>query len=279
MSETVTAASVAGSPMMLLHLEPDSPLEVAELTGSLAALARRYASFVESDKLLGKASDARLLVWSVAPGSIDVTLLPDIPSAAGLLASIYDPLKFVTDFAKSVKDFLELFHKTEKTVSGDASPLISVKDCEDAISIAAPITNRGGSQTVYVVHGDFHQPIITVPVSVAREITTTATARKTLMQQNNLDVRERVPMIWSRLDRDKAKSDGQTPDKGRIEEIDPKPRPILFTSAMTFLKDQMISDEDNPYQHIYFVDVEVSRVQDKVVSYRIVGYHGKDEID
>jgi hypothetical protein len=41
----------------------------------------------------------------------------------------------------------------------------------------------------------------------------------------------------------------------------------------------MISDEENPMQKVYFVDVEVSRVGGKVTAYRIVGFHGKDELD
>src|SRR6185437_12179032 len=46
-----------------------------------------------------------------------------------------------------------------------------------------------------------------------------------------------------------------SPDRGRIEEIDLKPRPILFTDDMLFLKDRMIGDEENPYTKVYFVDV------------------------
>jgi hypothetical protein len=41
----------------------------------------------------------------------------------------------------------------------------------------------------------------------------------------------------------------------------------------------MIDDEENPYQNIYFVDVSVSRVSGKVVSYRVIGFHGKEELE
>jgi hypothetical protein len=231
---------------------------------------------VEADKALGKASDARLLVWSVAPGSIDIAFLPDLASAAGLLASVYDPLKFVTDFATSVKDFVGLFRKDKPA---DSAASTSVKDCDDAINFAAPIANHGGSQTILVVKGDLHLPILRMNAQLAREVTTLASARKSVLQQSNSEVRERVPMVWSRLDRDKAKSEGQSPDKAAIEEIDPKSRPVFFTDAMSFLKDQMIDDEENPYQRVYFVDVEVSHIQGKVASYRVIRYHGKEDLD
>jgi hypothetical protein len=45
------------------------------------------------------------------------------------------------------------------------------------------------------------------------------------------------------------------------------------------LKRQMIDDEENPYQNVYFVDVEVSRVNGKVVSYRVIGYHGSEILE
>jgi hypothetical protein len=86
-------------------------------------------------------------------------------------------------------------------------------------------------------------------------------------------------MVWARLDRAPAKTEGSSPDKGIIEEIDPKPKTILFTDELSYLKHQMISDEENPMQKVYFVDVEVSRVGGKVTAYRIVGFHGKDELD
>ncbi len=41
----------------------------------------------------------------------------------------------------------------------------------------------------------------------------------------------------------------------------------------------MIDDQENPYKKVYFVDVAVSRVHGKVVSYRVIGYHGADDLE
>ena len=261
--------------MLQLHMEPDAPLEVAELTASLGALAHRYALFVEDDYMLGKGSDARLLVWSVSPGSIDIAFLPDLNSVAGLLSPLYDPLEFILKFGNYIKEYFNLFRKDkDKAEAG-----VSIRDCNDAIGIAAPIANHGGSQNIVVIQGDVILPILTMPSSDAKAIVAQAHAFKALVQQPGLEVRQRVPLVWSRLDRDKAKSDGRTPDKAKIEEIDQKPRSVFFTDEMTFLKQEMIANEDNPYQMVYFVDVEVSKVNDKVASYRVIAYHGKDDLN
>jgi hypothetical protein len=55
-------------PFLQLHLEPSEPIEVSELTGALAALARQYQSFAVRNQLAKRPSEARLLVQSVAPG-------------------------------------------------------------------------------------------------------------------------------------------------------------------------------------------------------------------
>jgi hypothetical protein len=48
---------------------------------------------------------------------------------------------------------------------------------------------------------------------------------------------------------------------------------------MSAIKKQMIDDEVNRYQNVYFVDVSVSRIGDKVVAYRVIGSHGKEELE
>src|SRR4051794_25194531 len=90
---------------------------------------------------------------------------------------------------------------------------------------------------------------------------------------------ERVSLVWDRLARDDAKVAGASShDRGLIEELDNKPHPVFFTDDLTFLKSEMIADEANPYQKVYFVDVEVSRAKGKIASYRVIGYHGKDDL-
>jgi hypothetical protein len=58
-------------PVLQFHLEPQEPIEVYELTGALGSLARQYQVFAVANSLSEKAGDARLLVSSVKPGSID----------------------------------------------------------------------------------------------------------------------------------------------------------------------------------------------------------------
>jgi hypothetical protein len=267
-------------PCLQLHLEPSEPMEVSELTGSLAAVARQYQAFAVENDLAKKPSDARLLVSSVAPGSIDISLYPDLMThlaALPMLAPLIDKAELIAKFGKALKSLFDLFAKKKESETGDD---ISLKDCDDAINIVKPIANHGGSQTFNTINGGVVVNILTMNASEASKIMEAAIHQKTLIQNPDAEIRQRVPMVWKRLDRDETKPEAKSsPDRALIEEIDTKPHAVFFTDEMSYLKKQMIDDEENPYQNIYFVDVSVSRLSDKVVSYRVIGFHGKEELE
>lgn len=268
----------ADEPCLQLHLEPSESIEVSELTGALTALVRQYQTFAVQNQLAKKPSDARLLVSSVAPGSIDISLYPDLMShlaALPMLVPLIEKAELIAKFGNTLKALFELFTKKH-----EARDDISVKDCDDAINIVKPIANHGGSQTFNIINGGVTLNILEMNASQASEIMEAAIHRKALLQNSAAEVRQRVPMVWKRLDRDETRPEAKSsPDRALIEEIDPRPHAVFFTDEMSSLKKQMIGDEMNPYQSVYFVDVSVSRVSEKVVSYRVIGYHGKEELE
>lgn len=275
---TDQATMVPDEPRLQLHLEPSEFMEVSELTAALGALSRQYQSFAVENKLAKKASDARLLVSSVSPGSIDISLFPDLTAylAAAPMLALIEKAELVAKFGKKIKGLLEFFAKGKE----GESEHVSIKDCDDAVNIAKPVANHGGTQTFNTVNGGVTVNIYRLNQPEASKIIEAAINQKALLQGSDAEVRQRVPMMWKRLDRDDTKPQAKsTPDRALIEEIDPKPHAVFFTDDMASLKAQMIGDEDNPYQTIYFVDVSVSRIAGKVVSYRVMGYHGKEVLD
>ncbi|MBB4261837.1 MULTISPECIES: hypothetical protein [unclassified Bradyrhizobium] len=272
---------VLAEPSLQFYLEPEEPIEISELTGALAAIARQYQTYAVENELATKNSEARLLVSVVKPGSIDINLVPDLVStvamAGPLLAPLIDKVELIEKFGKHLKSLIDLFAKKREATAADN---ISIKDCDDATNIVKPIASHGGSQTFNVINGPVTVQLLTVTAQEASSIIETAALEKTLLQNPKAEVLQRVPMVWKRLDRDSVKSEAKTtPDRALIEEIDEKPHAVFFTDEMSHLKMQMIGDEENPYQAIYFVDVVVSRSSGKVVSYRVIGYYGKEELE
>lgn len=254
-------------------------MEVSELTGALGALARQYQMFAVQNQLAKKPSDARLLVSSVSPGSIDISLYPDLAAylAAAPMLAIIEKLELIAKFGHAIKALLEIFKKKEI----DAGDDISIKDCDDAINIAKPIAHHGGTQTFNTINGGVIFNIVTMNAPEASMILESALHQKALLQNSDAEVKQRVPMVWKRLDRDETRPEAKsTPDRALIEEVDAKSHPVFFTDEMSSIKKQMIDDAAaNPYQTVYFVDVSVSRVAGRVVSYRVIGYHGKEELE
>ena len=169
-------------PCLQLHLEPSEPMEVSELTGALGALARRYQAFAVENQLAKKPSDARLLVSSVAPGSIDISLYPDLVThlaAMPMLAPLIDKAELIAKFGKALKILLEIFAK-KKDETGDD---VTVKDCDDAINIVKPIANHGGTQTFNTINGGITYNIFTMNGPEASSIMEEALHRKALLQE------------------------------------------------------------------------------------------------
>lgn len=269
----VTATRTA--PLLQLHLEPDEPIEIGELTASLGALARQYEAFAAEQGIGGKGSEPKLLVASVSPGSIDINFVPELAVAGALVYPLIDQVELLTKFAGQIKKLFEFFKRGPKPLAN-----VTVKECDDAVNIAAPIANHGGNQTVNIINADVFMPVLVMSAADAKEVVEQATAQRALLQHSRAERRERVAMVWSRLDKEKTKTSGTaSPDKGRIEEIDDAARPVLFTDELAYLKREMMKDEENPYQMVYFVDVEVSRTNSRVTHYRVVGFHGKEPLE
>jgi hypothetical protein len=166
-------------PVLQLHLEPQEPIEVYELTGALGSLARQYQVFAVANSLSEKAGDARLLVSSVKPGSIDISFLPDWLDTAtmgGLLIRFIDKYEVIQNFAKQIRELLDFFGGQKSKAN------ISVSDCDDAINIVKPTAAHGGTQTFNVFNGPVSLNVLSVNTSQARQIIERATTEKLALQ-------------------------------------------------------------------------------------------------
>jgi hypothetical protein len=257
-----------------LHLEPNSPLEIGELTGALNAFAHQYQVFALAQPRGEETLGGRLLVASVAPGSIDVNFIPLLVATAQPLLPMIDPAVTLAKFASSVMGLVAMFAKKDK---GDRDP--TVRDCDDAINILKPIAQNGGSQTFNVYNNSAIYQSVTISDEMAKEAIEGALRKRAELQIPEQGPRQCVATVWKQLARDAAKTTGRSPDKGLITEIDSKPHPVLFKDDMGYLKREMIDDLESPFKKVFFVDVEVISVADKIAGYRITGYHTSDDIE
>ncbi|MBB4122899.1 hypothetical protein [Martelella radicis] len=272
-------------PALNIHIEPDEPIELANMLVSLEAIGRRYKIFATNEFSLKRGEHARLFVSSIKPGSIDISLIPDIydASAAGIGAiaaiSVGDATGAVASFGQSLKALLNLFDSADD--ADDQSDVeITVQDCNDAINIVKPTAEAGGSQTfnVYNIAGD---AVFALEVDEGRSkrVMRRAVDKKEELEVPSIERFKNVALIWKTFDRSAARVDGsRSPDKAIIEEISDKPKSVLFGDDQTEIKSAIISDDQNLLKMVYYVDVEVVTARQKIAAYRIVGYHGKDAL-
>jgi hypothetical protein len=181
-----------------LHLEPKEPIAVHELTGSLTALTRQYQSYVDDAFDLERPSQARLLVSSVQPGSIDIGFIPDLREAIAATAPFVGQLKVVSGFAEHISKLVNAFKKADGTP--ESAPDVTVRDCEDAVNIVKPIAEHGGSQTFNVYNGPVLQQNFTITAPEARAIVENASQIKGHLQFPEAERHQRVPLRWFRLE-------------------------------------------------------------------------------
>lgn len=263
---------VMDHPPFQLHLEPETPIELSVMLRCLGAIGHQFEVFAAAEGLTSS-KDAKLLVSSVKPGSIDIGLLPDLSTLGTLVAPVMVYSAPVLKFATALKGLIDKFKKKPEPVG------ITIKDCSDVANIVAPSAQSGGTQTIHIYNAPVYQPVVHVTQEDAKIIQANALEMKALLEAEALEVVQRTPMILYGMDADAARTAGaRSPDKAIIEEIDPKHRPVFFEDEFAGLKSEMLAGHDNPYKRIYFVDVKVSRVAGRVVSYRIIGFHGSEEI-
>lgn len=266
------SVEVLDHPPFQIHLEPDSPIELDGMLRLLAAVSRQFEQFAETEGL-STSKDAKLLVSSVKPGSIDIGLIPDLTTLGTLLAPALVYSTPVLKFMAALKGLIDKFKKKPDPAS------TTIRECTDAQNIGSAIAQAGGSQTFNTFNGSVYIPVIQMTAEEARKIVGNACETRKLLEAPQDDVSQRVPMVWHGLDNDAARTAGKrTPDRGIIEEIDPEPKRVFFEDEFAPLKREMLGSEENPYHKVHFVDVRVSRVGGKVVSYRVIGYHGSEDL-
>lgn len=256
-----------------LHIETLHSVAVDDLSSSLMAYGRQYQDFAVKEGLVGRPADARLLVSSVSEGSIDISFIPELAAVGMTLLPLVDQGTLVLKFADQLLTLLKHF-RDHSPNAPDMS--VNTSDCDDVANIVGPVADNGGTQTITVINGGVTVNHLTVSQSDAKRIRRSAHAQRAELTMPSIETRRGVPLTWHQLAKDAPKTQGKrSPDQGVIEEIDDGPHAVLFTDDTAHLKGELIGDGENPYRMIYFVDVEVSRVSSKVVSYRVFGFHGK----
>jgi hypothetical protein len=234
------------------------PIELLDLTTSLAALGDEYLRHLTLEEPEAAASEVRLYVNEIRTGSVIATLIAASPQ-----------LIQVGTYALSVVSFSEKLAKAYKFLTGlGKKPDIDRRTLQNLSSIVEPVAKDTGSQlNIGTNHGAV---FLTINSSEANH--SQNTIRRLLADDKSATTgyHEKVLLYWHQARNDPRSGAG---DRGIIESISDAPVKVICINER--IKQQMVLDKKNPFREAYIVDVAVETIKGKPAVYKVMALHDK----
>ena len=265
------------SDYLRIHIENKQPVQLDDLTNSLQALQREYKTFYKenSDKLGIEKQDIKLYINKVKEGSIIIDLMvASMPLIANCNA--------VIQFGSYLKDAVEYF-VAKKFNDNKKYKKSTAKNIKDFIEVNAKDV-EGSVIKAEQVHIENHNETIINNFFVFANQETNALQNKLSKYEEECEKNEeeqdittfsKVMMYWDVANFNNEKAI----NKVIIEKIDKKSHRVVFLNEND--KKQTMSNNvnypDNAWQDlVYFVDIEVEKIQDKIQCYKVLKVYFED---
>lgn len=279
---------------LVLKLDSGGPIEVGDLTGSFAALARLYERHYRS----GGEPAPRLYVTKLESGSIIAEIAPFALLFGALIGSM-DAALIVSEFTRRLTKGIRAFSDPAGSASSpgpmpsrdDAAdirefvrPLAGKKGASLGIKHALFIRENGESRTIaeYVFdEAEINRATINIESTLAEpEQPILLDPRMTPTEPETSDMLHEVALIFEQASRRPGKEKGRTGDRGIIAEVSPKTLPVYFRKSIQGLKEQMIGGDINPLTNTAFiVDSYALRVDGEPKGYIVTAVHAVMPLD
>jgi hypothetical protein len=243
-----------------LEIKNTQPIELLDLTTSLAALGNEYLRHLEYEHHDASASEVRLYVNEVKSGSVIATLMAASPQ----MIEIGTHALSVISFAEKLKKAYDFLTGLNKAKPKD----LDKKSLQNLASIVEPIAKDSGSQlNIGVNNGNVFLSITSTDANAAQNA-----VNRLLRDDGAASTRrhDKVVLYWYQA---RAEATTTTGDKGVIESISEAPVKVVCVTDR--LKRQMVLDVENPFREAYIVDVSVETINGKPVVYRVLELHEK----
>jgi hypothetical protein len=257
-------------PMLTLSYENSRPIELADLTVSLQAVARRYSRFVAQSG--GNLDDeaVKLYVRHIRDGSIVVdltntviehaTAIAGFGAGAALLAT---QTNAIIAFAKHLRDGFNHLLGRAASPKPDGLPESELRDL--ARIVEPVVKDVSGKISITATDGASIQVSVNYNYLETNSIQNQATKEIEDRREPVQKRYSRVLMYWHQAGRDK----GSRADRASIDSIWDRPLKVVFDDADFEMKNRMISGQDNPFTIGFLVDVELLTVRGKPAAYKV----------
>lgn len=259
---------------LTIKYENHSPIELADLTTSLQAVARRYARFAAQSGVTFEDENASALyVREIRPGSVIVDLINwgldhkgTLTAAAGGVVGVgtaATQVNALTTFAKNLRDSLNWLKG-----SGDKPDDVSTSELKDISKILEPIAKDPGAN-LHINASEGAHVIVSVNYNSLEANAIQNRADKIIEERAEPAQKSfrRVLMYWWQAN----KGAESTSDKVVIDDISEKPLKVVFEDDE--IKSKMLSGAGNPFNESFLVDVHLLTVRGRPKAYKVTKLH------
>lgn len=250
---------LGGEVLLTVKISNTRPVDLVDLTTSLMALAEEFRDFASREN---EPAEIKLYVRELRSGSVIADLIPIAQQADWVL----DHKDILGAFVGNLSDLVEFFLRGKGNESG-ATKMPSREEAKRLSQILDPVAKDGGAQfniqlsdhAKIEFHTHIHVDSIdanAIQNGVRRFLGPDLPAQ--LVRRDQLMVLEQV----------KNSTSSKTGDRAIIEAVWPKPVRLQFLSDEA--KAKVLTLEENPFQKVFVVDVEVHSVGGKPVLYRVI---------
>lgn len=241
---------------LTIRIQNKGPVELAEFTTGLTALADEYRRFIprhESSRHVADA-DCRLYIKSVRSGSIEIDLVAMAPLALPFMENADTVLSFC-GYLKQAYAWLA-GRDVEKP-----EPVPDKANYENLRQVVSVVAKDHGAQINFITnHTHFH-----LDSTEARAVSAGAAHEIDLLKAPVAGLREQVVLYWYQARNTSVSSAG---DRAIIESV--SRFPVKTSFKHNDKKARMLLDEENPFKKAYVVNVVVESINDKPVLYTIL---------
>lgn len=269
---------------LIIKFEPNGPVELDDLTGGLAALARLYARHYRQRDEATPAP--RLYITRLETGSIIAEVAP-YAMMLGQAVYFADQAMIVADFTRRIAAGLRAFADPNGLVAETEHP--SLDDASDLKEFIRPLAGRRGARLgvkaarfrkrdgdrEVVAEYEFDEAELnraSVNIDHALSEPPLIDAVKEEQTHDSGLIRE-VMLFLQQASVQPGKERGRTADKGVIPEVSDKALPVYFRKSFQDLKDKMVRGAINPLTNAFVVDVHVQRLSGEPTGYIVAAVH------
>ena len=240
-------------PSIVVEYKNERPIELLDLTASLAAFGEQFKNFIAENG--ASTSAPRLYVHQIRPGSIIAELIPWL-----------EQIDFVLQHREHIAGFMAIWQETLQSVLnlGTLARNLPKPTLRDVRNFVQPIAKDGGSQ-LNVIAQDNSSPVVNINVINIRSDEAAEIVRNAgyLLAKSvpTEDAFSLEPLTLYQM------RDARAGDMGFIDRFTDKPVKLTFASEET--KNAILHHSDNPWDTIFFVSGTVKTAGGQVAAYHI----------